>query len=342
MPEENTENEKFRWFYQGKTENNKIMWDEYDQDTSELIECKYQEYLDNKEDADFQTYEIDKLGYEIDFLNRVQISLEDKSRQRSIGRFNGDPNIDQKLRNSIITIKYTWYFSANEENSTETILAPYRIADNNQIEKAFVDFSLCKGSNIYTGSIFCIDFEKMEETRISDGKTKKVYRMKECPNNITRVDYYNNEIKPTKTQSIVLDENSISSMKSNFQIQNIINYYEKYSLKGHKQCLLKLIKLSNGNIASCSDDKTIRIWDKNNNYNNIHTLHGHENTVKSLIELSDGNIASCSDDKTIILWDKNNNYNNIHTLLGHEDYVRCSRKRKPFAQNARAFLATMG
>jgi len=87
---------------------------EYDDDTSELIESKYQDYVENKEDTDFHKYELEDIGYEIDFLNKVQISMNDQSLQRSIGRFNGDPNTSNKLRNSMITVKFRWYFFANE------------------------------------------------------------------------------------------------------------------------------------------------------------------------------------------------------------------------------------
>jgi WD40 repeat protein len=215
---ENFENEICRWFYQEDFRNGMIIWKEFDENTTELIEVKYQDYVENKNDSDFHKCQIDDIGYEIDFLNKVQISIKDKSLQRSIGRFKGDPNNNSTLRNTMISIKYKWYFLANEENSPQKILAPYRIADNDKIDEAFVNFKLCKGSNIFKGSVFSIDFDKMEETCNSQGKTKQVFRLKECPTNITRFDYYNNEIKPIKTKSIVMNENSISSMKSDFYL----------------------------------------------------------------------------------------------------------------------------
>ncbi len=77
--------------------------------------------------------------------------------------------------------------------------------------------------------------------------------------------------------------------------------------------------MSNGNIASCSEDKTIRIWDAKNNYNNIHILKGHDYPEESIIELSNGNIVSLTkltpcDFPTIKIWDAKNSFNNINTF----------------------------
>jgi hypothetical protein len=59
---DNLENEDIRWFYQGELKNNKIVWNEYDKDTCEVIECKYKDYLENQDDTDFQFYEIEEIG----------------------------------------------------------------------------------------------------------------------------------------------------------------------------------------------------------------------------------------------------------------------------------------
>jgi hypothetical protein len=83
-----------------------MTWIEYPEEISEVIECKYQDYLDNQNDSEFQTYQLEEIGYEINFFNREQISLEDNTLQRSLDRFKGDPNLNDKLRNLIIILKY--------------------------------------------------------------------------------------------------------------------------------------------------------------------------------------------------------------------------------------------
>ena len=74
------------------------------------------------------------------------------------------------------------------------------------------------------------------------------------------------------------------------------------TLKGHEGFVWSIIQLNDNNIASCSADKTINLWDLKTNQC-IQTLKGHKESVWSIIQLNDGNIASCSDDETIKLWD---------------------------------------
>ncbi len=54
-------------------------------------------------------------------------------------------------------------------------------------------------------------------------------------------------------------------------------------------------------IASCSSDKTIKLWNAENG-KEINTLYGHSDLVFGISYSSDGKtIASCSSDKTIKL-----------------------------------------
>ncbi len=66
-------------------------------------------------------------------------------------------------------------------------------------------------------------------------------------------------------------------------------------------------------IASCSDDKTIKLWNTEN-YKETTTLYGHHDTVWGVCYSPDGKtIASCSADKTIKLW-SSENFKEITTL----------------------------
>ena len=72
-------------------------------------------------------------------------------------------------------------------------------------------------------------------------------------------------------------------------------------LEGHTDIICSIIELKNGQLASYSYDKTIKICDLNGKC--LATLKGHTDAVRSIIELKNGQLASCSDDKTIKIWD---------------------------------------
>ena len=56
---------------------------------------------------------------------------------------------------------------------------------------------------------------------------------------------------------------------------------------------MKVIYFLNGNLISCSWDKTIKIWKENNNYENIQTLE-HSDRIGTLLLLEDKNILISS------------------------------------------------
>ena len=76
-------------------------------------------------------------------------------------------------------------------------------------------------------------------------------------------------------------------------------------------------------LASCSEDSTIRIWDYELG-ENLHTLKGH---TRAVLDLDYGGprggtlLASCSSDLTIKLWDPSDNYKNTRTLPGHDHSI---------------------
>jgi WD40 repeat protein len=75
------------------------------------------------------------------------------------------------------------------------------------------------------------------------------------------------------------------------------------TLNGHTDWVRALTVLQNGDLASGSDDKTIKIWNPIDGTLK-RTLTGHTNSVLALTVLQNGDLASGSSDTTIKIWSK--------------------------------------
>jgi WD40 repeat protein len=76
------------------------------------------------------------------------------------------------------------------------------------------------------------------------------------------------------------------------------------TITGHTSTVRTFVVLQNGDFASGSWDKTIKIWSADGVLKT--TLIGHNNTVYSLKELPNGDLVSCSSDSTILVWNRDN------------------------------------
>ena len=93
-------------------------------------------------------------------------------------------------------------------------------------------------------------------------------------------------------------------------------------LTGHAKEVNYACFFNNGKkILSCSNDKSIRIWDtKTGTLDKV--LKGHESDINiALITKNEKKIISASKDKTAIIWDVQTG-NIIHVLNGHENEIR--------------------
>ena len=76
------------------------------------------------------------------------------------------------------------------------------------------------------------------------------------------------------------------------------------TLTGHKKWVRCLFQLNNGYLLSGSEDKSIKVWDENNNL--INTLEGQMHFVRAICQIDDDLFASASFDKTIKIWNIKN------------------------------------
>ena len=89
----------------------------------------------------------------------------------------------------------------------------------------------------------------------------------------------------------------------------------------HDRGIRKVLYNSEGNIISCSYDKTIKIWELDNNGDYINKkIIKSEDEVRSLLLLEDKNILVSSGDRFTNIWDIKNDYKLIKTF--NETYCR--------------------
>ena len=91
------------------------------------------------------------------------------------------------------------------------------------------------------------------------------------------------------------------------------------NLEAHYNIVKSVIELRGRNLASYSDNSTIKIWNSES-AECLHTLEGHTSWVNSVSELSSRNLASCSSDGTIKIWNPNSG-ECLRTLEGHTNII---------------------
>ncbi len=92
------------------------------------------------------------------------------------------------------------------------------------------------------------------------------------------------------------------------------------TLRGHKGGVAARFSPDGKRIASCSEDKTIKIWDATTGAE-LMTLSGHGDSIWSMSYSPDGKrIVSGGGDKTIKIWDTATGAE-VMTLRGHDDWV---------------------
>ena len=108
---------------------------------------------------------------------------------------------------------------------------------------------------------------------------------------------------------------------SYLESRDLISCTSKLSLKAHNMNINAIALSNNENyIVSCSDDKSIKIWE-NDNFTLIAQLLGHTQAVYSVcFSNNDYNIISSSADESIIIWNIENQ-SKIHSFKFHSDHI---------------------
>ena len=94
---------------------------------------------------------------------------------------------------------------------------------------------------------------------------------------------------------------------------------EVTTLKGHTDFITNII-IYEDKLISCSDDKTIKIWNLKDFSKGEVTLEGHTDWVRNIITYGD-KLISCSDDTTIKIWNLKDFSKGETTLKGHTNGI---------------------
>lgn len=75
-------------------------------------------------------------------------------------------------------------------------------------------------------------------------------------------------------------------------------------------------------VATCSLDKTAKIWDLRSINKCQHEINDHHDEVLDICYNSNGKLlATCSSDCTAKIWDVKNNFNLLSVMSGHTDEI---------------------
>ena len=108
------------------------------------------------------------------------------------------------------------------------------------------------------------------------------------------------------------------------KIYDYINYKIIQNIKNAHDWNINYIIIKNENIfITCSSDKSIRIWIKNENNFEINQIikNAHNEAIYKVIICSNGNLISCSNDKMIKIWKENNSKYELVSRFENDDFV---------------------
>lgn len=127
----------------------------------------------------------------------------------------------------------------------------------------------------------------------------------------------NLEEKREKLFKILNNSKPINLKKERKNPKRIDFLINEETISEHKKIISHIIQLNDGNIASCSMDNYINIYN-NETYKILSKTKAHDLDINYITQIKNGNIISCSKDKSLKIWEyKNNNLFQINILLNH-------------------------
>ena len=148
---------------------------------------------------------------------------------------------------------------------------------------------------------------------------KNLFNNNKLQNNIRELKNHTNNVN----NIIILKDGRLSSCGYDglINIYNKQNYNIDLQIKDNTYIYYHK-ELSNNNIISCCNDKTLKIY-KNNNL--IYTLNGHNNRVCKVIELENNKLISSAYDNTMKIWEfDGNKYNCTNTFTISNSNGNCT------------------
>ena len=95
---------------------------------------------------------------------------------------------------------------------------------------------------------------------------------------------------------------------------------QSINVQTHKSCIYQVVQLNNVEIATCSSEKNIDIWNIETGLIDI-TLTGYTTPVTKLVYMHDGRLASGSFEKSIKIWTYDTHRCDF-TIMAHEGPIR--------------------
>ena len=217
-----------------------------------------------------------------------------------------------------------------EDNNTFTkkiISALGNVQNNKELIKlvSIVKDEVHKLSEIVLGR----DQHNLENTKqLSEGNIKKLLNQSVSIQGLQHEIHLENIFSNNLYSPIELKDKRIACCSYDYSISIISIDYENKKWthdikkeKSHNNFVRCLCELKQNILVSCSEDKTVKIWEiSKNDLKLLATLSNHSQEVIKVITLTHNRFASCSKDNSVRIWCSETPYNEI-TTLSHEGEV---------------------
>lgn len=109
-------------------------------------------------------------------------------------------------------------------------------------------------------------------------------------------------------------QNEISFSIKGLRPVDINNFKEIKTITDHTDVIYSLLLLNDNRIASCSNDRTIRIYNPSNNYLCEKVIKNNKEWIRTICQLDNGTIVSSSGDQSII-------FDNFFIQTAHNKFI---------------------